>query len=98
MTASLRHNNTEVTMNRSAPNVELACKTLLMGVPEVRGSGCNWPCHMMEVVNTCLEIREAKLGRASKKYLDTLRRNLATALERWRVTHERELRALGDYE
>ena len=85
-------------MLRSAPNVELANKTMRMAIPEVRGSGCNWPCHMMEVVNACLEIREAKLRRFPKKRLEALRRNLASALERWRVTHDRHLDAVADCE
>jgi len=75
-------------MLRSAPNIELANKTMRMAVPEVRGSGCNWPCHMIEIVTACLEIREAKLRRFPEKGLERLRRNLASALERWRVTHD----------
>jgi hypothetical protein len=85
-------------MLRSVPNVELANQTMRMAIPEVRGSGCNWPCHMMEVVNASLEIREAKLRRFPKKRLEALSRNLASALERWRVTHEGYLEAIADCE
>jgi hypothetical protein len=75
-------------MPRPVANVEAAYRTMQMGVPEVRGCGVAWPSHALEILNTCLEIGEAKKRRATRKQLEPMYWRLAKALERWRVAHE----------